>query len=76
MVTRDYKCKCGFNKSVKVSIKEEIERICPECGGNLFQDLINNNEVMFANSPYHYNGSFHRHPRKTKRECDFGININ
>ena len=65
MITRIYKCKCGFRKEVQVSIKDDIEKVCPECSGGLFQDLKNDNSAMLFDSKYFYNGKFNRHPRVT-----------
>jgi len=75
MVRKDYKClDC---EKVQKRTHRITEKPKCDCGGELKWLATSDNigaDVFLFSSPYYYNGSFRRHPRKTKRECDDRIN--
>ena len=71
MVTKDYKClDC---EKVQERAHRITETVKCDCGGELkwipTQENIGADMYIFS-SPYYYNGSFRRHPRKTDMACN------
>ena len=53
MVNRDYKCsQCGKKISEKVSIKENVKKVCPYCGGKLKMVFNTKNDIYWFNNPF------------------------
>lgn len=73
MITREYKCpNCGIFER-KESVKDAPLDRCLDCNEKIMQ-IYGEINILLFNSPYFYDGSFHRHPQKTSNNPN-GVRI-
>ena len=49
MVTREYRCKCGYKIEERISIHEDPRKECPNCKRELKQIYGSQNDVYLFN---------------------------